>query len=144
MKYGSDLEDKIAILNLNENRVSELKRLKLKDLPFDPTDDAIYIKKTINSDKIVGVYRPLHAETWLGMLDSQYCHKTRNFQEFETKGLAAFKEFLSHPSEEDLPIVIQYNNEYYIAGEGLHRLTIAKCIGNIEATVIVEVITFGR
>ena len=43
LKYGSDLEDKIAILNLNENRVSELKRLKLKDLPFDPTDDAIYM-----------------------------------------------------------------------------------------------------
>lgn len=139
---GYNLEDRINILHLSKGRVNELRKLELKDLPLDPSDDVNCTLKTINVDYIVGVYRPIHARTWLEMLDSKYCYKEKNFKQLEAAGLEIFKKFLLNPNFNDLPIVYQYKNEYYIAGEGLHRLTIAKCIGHIKTKVAVKEITF--
>ena len=139
MEYA--LTDRISILHLSKERIAELRHIKLKELPFDPDDNSIWTLKTINVDNIVGVYRPMHAKTWIEMLDYKSCHKNKNFMLFQENGLAEFTKFLLNPPSDDLPMVIEYNNEYYIAGEGLHRLTIAKCIGNMKATVAVTKIT---
>ena len=39
---------------------------------------------------------------------------------------------------DDYPSVVEYQGGYYISGNGLHRLTIAKCLGNKKARVVVQ------
>ncbi len=35
------------------------------------------------------------------------------------------------------PEVVEIDSKYYIAGNGRHRLTIAKCLGGIQALAVV-------
>jgi|SRR5690554_1377714 len=65
--------------------------------------------------------------------------KFKNFNRY-SNSFEEMYEYLSDKSKLDtidLPIVIKHNNEYYIE-EGMHRLTIAKCIGVKDFKVIVE------
>jgi hypothetical protein len=42
---------------------------------------------------------------------------------------------------DSLPCVYKVDNQYYIAGDGLHRLTMAKCLGGKQVKVIVKKIS---
>ena len=142
MEYS--LAEKICILNLTNDRISTLKSLSLKELPVDIAPERLktpWQEKIIDVDKVVGAYRPISPTSWLELLDYKYCHKNRNFELFEMYGVEAFKKTLLNNSSEPTdgyPEVYEYNGEYYIAGNGLHRLTIAKCIGNIRAIAFVK------
>lgn len=131
-----NIDEKIKILGLSANRIRCLTKTIVKDCPIDLSDKKYSTSfQIINSDDIVGVYRPIHADDWLNMLDDKYCHKNRNFEKFDYDD---FTKLLLNEPIDGFPVVIKYKNKYYIEGNGLHRLTIAKCIGNLTAKVIVK------
>ncbi len=139
MEYS--LTEKICILNLTNDRIRALKSLQLKELPsnIDPEKSvAPWQEKLIDVDKVVGAYRPISPTSWLDTLDYKYCHKNIDFELFEKYGVKAFEEILLSEPYDGYPEVYEYNGEYYIAGNGLHRLTIAKCIGSMRAVAFVK------
>lgn len=132
---GLSLDDKVEILGLNEQRVNELKKTIVEQFPLSNCENKKMSKslKLIDTDKIVGLARPVWGETsWLEILDNKYCHKDINFEEFE---IDMFDDVLMKVTQDGYPSVIEYKNKYYISGNGLHRLSIAKCIGNKKAKV---------
>lgn len=129
-----DIAQRVKILGISEKRQNELKKMKVKEIPRDGNyENSI---KKISTDNIVGVARPtIWANTWWDMLLPECCHKNYIFKLFN---IDTFDEVLLNPNE-DYPTVIEINKEeYYISGDGLHRLTIAKCLGNKKAVVVVE------
>ena len=130
-----DIINKIKILGLSQERVNQLQSMKLKAPVFDINKvKLINTVETINVDDVVGVCRNNTANTWLLMLYDEFCHKNSNFEEFN---YSSFKKLLLNEPLDGLPIVYEYQNEYYIGGNGLHRLTIAKCLGGMTAKVAV-------
>ncbi|HII4495535.1 TPA: hypothetical protein ACY4SO_000446 [Clostridium perfringens] len=134
------LKERIEVLDLSDSRVKELKNEKIKSVDKELIKSDVYRNeiKTINTDEIVGLFdRPCdRVQNWLELLES--LHKRRNFELYD--GRNSFESFLINCEEYDLPIVIKINNEYYISGNGKHRLTIAKCLGNIKAKVLIETV----
>lgn len=51
----------------------------------------------------------------------------RNFNEYKKEKFE--KIILDPPTIDNTPQVIKFGNNYYIDGEGKHRLTMAKCLG---------------
>lgn len=140
-KIGFDtLEERIEILNLSNSRVKELENEKIKTINSDIEECKTISSNinVINADEVVGLFnRPLDtAKNWLELLGT--LHKKGNFEEF--KGKEKFQHFMLNYKGEDLPIVIKVNNEYYIEGNGKHRLTIAKCLGGIKVKVSVKTV----
>lgn len=133
------LEERIAVLDLSDFRVKELKNEKIKSIDKESIKSDVFRNeiKTINTDEIVGLFdRPCDtAQNWLELLAS--LHKRRNFELYENRD--SFEDFLIH-CEEDLPRVLKINNKYYISGNGKHRLTMAKCLGGIKAKVEIETV----
>ena len=132
-----NLDDKINILELSIERVDELKKIKVKELSFhEDTKELINKMQVINVDDVIGLARPVYGDiSWLDILDNKYCHKNRNFDLYNKE---TFDYVLMNEVQDDYPVVIEYKKKYYIAGNGLHRLTMAKCLGNKKARVIVR------
>jgi len=132
---GFGLDERIQIIGLSQKRVEELEKILVKEIPYNSNID--YEKKLniIDTDKIVGLARPFWDQTWLDVLSDKYCHKNRDFELFNAEN---FDDILLCEQVDGYPTVVEFENEYYISGNGLHRLTIAKCIGNKKAKVIVE------
>lgn len=132
---GLSVEQKIEILKLSDERVQELLNMKIEAFPEDL--DATYEeeKKIISVDDVVGFQRVCFVDNWIDALEDKCCHKYRNFMIYDEK---SFDEvLLKHPLE-DYPEVYEIENKYYIGGGGLHRLTMAKCLGNKKAMVCVK------
>ncbi len=126
------LDDRIEILGLSEQRIGELKTIPVKLI-----QNGNYIGKPeeriIDVDKVVGLnQRYEEPKNWIELLSN--LHKMRNFINFN---IEKFDDFLLN-AVNDLPSVTLYNGEYYISGNGKHRLTMAKCIGYKKAKVIVS------
>jgi hypothetical protein len=106
---------------------------QIKDLPFTKIkvyyDDVINEIKIIPLDELEGVtLRELtnDAYNWLEQLEKINFGKIKNYSD----SFEEMSKFLKEDAllqTDDLPIVIEYENKYYIE-EGLHRLTIAKCL----------------
>lgn len=129
-----DINKKIKLLNLSEKRVAELKEMKYKYCCLNLNDCGNTKIEFIKLENLVGSCRPNMRHTWYGNLED--LHKMVNFERFLNK--ENFEIYLKNMSEEDLPDVIEFQDEYYINGNGRHRLTIAKCVGveRIKAVVI--------
>lgn len=130
-----DTAQRVKILGISEKRQNELKKMEVKEIPS--VGDYENSVEEINTDNIIGVARAtIWANTWWDMLSPECCHKNNNFKLFN---IDTFDKVLLNPDKEDYPSVIETNKEeYYISGNGLHRLTIAKCLGNKKAVVVVE------
>ena len=130
------VDDKIQLLGLSEERVEKLKRLHTNDINFD-YDKHLRSPELIeiNCDDIVGTTR-FDRMSWLDILGIKL-HKRGNFEKYVKE---EFKSFIISGKEpnDGFPEVVKKGNNYYIAGNGLHRLTIAKCIGDMRATVVVR------
>lgn len=129
---------RISQLELTPQRVEELKSLECKIYNGpEPTDknSKTNVEK-INLSNLVGSARPSHpGPNWYECLKD--CHKMKNFNPEYT--LQSYKELLLNPPSNDVPTVIKYKDEYYISlGGGKHRLTIGKCIGAVQAKVMVS------
>lgn len=129
------LDERIEIIGLSKRRKKALEKIQVKVIEYDAVENYKTSIKTINTDKIVGLARPFGDKTWLDVLSNKYCHKNKNFRVFNAE---TFNEVLLSEQSDGYPTVVKYRNKYYISGNGLHRLTIAKCIGNKRAKVVVE------
>lgn len=126
------LERRISILGLTKERVDILNKLLIKEIDINCDE---YERKLdyIDINKLVGLNRRIdNVTTWLELLEK--LHKMKNFENFDLKN---FKEFILKTNEDDPPSVLEYGEEYYIDGDGKHRLTIAKCLGIEKAKVVI-------
>lgn len=133
----NNLEDKLKVLKINDKRVSEIKNMVYKPFEQDRLEKKGFKKNQIIClNKLVGMHRwdSYEFNNWIDVLDS--LHKMRNFNIYSEK---SFEKIIEKPPEYDnTPQVILYDGEFYIDGEGKHRLTIAKCLGLKKATVDVK------
>lgn len=128
MSYS--LQEKIKKLNLSNDRVEYLKNIEVEELEFNRSDDIIYKGKYINVDDVVGTVRYIwNNPSWIDFLDK--LHKMRNFDLYKEETF----DYILNRQNEDCPCVVEKDGMYYIAGNGKHRLTIAKCLGNKKAFV---------
>lgn len=134
MNYS--LEDRVKILGLSQQRVEELNQMKVEQIELDD-ENVRPILKTINLDKLVGLNnRGDEAENWFELLGK--LHKMRNFDIFKREN---FHQVLhSQYLLDGLPSVVLYQDKYYISGNGKHRLTIGKCLGEKTATVALKIL----
>lgn len=140
LEEQQEKDSKINALNLPTEMIDELKRSICKtyhgpDLQDDYSNKFL---EMINLTELVGTVRllPRANASWLECLED--CHKMYHFDGFSQE---SYESLLLNPPQEDLPHVIKYNDEYYIAWGGKHRLTIGKCIGAAQAKVYVTEIT---
>lgn len=123
------LQKKIKILGIGKkDKINKIKKLKYIPFPdIEYKELRIEEKQEIRLDELVGLNRSdAHQfENWLEVLDS--LHKMRNFNEYKKEQFE--KIILDPPTIDNTPQVIKFGNNYYIDGEGKHRLTMAKCLG---------------
>lgn len=127
------LEEKINILGLSKNRIEYLNSEIVEEIDFDENEETSWRYETINVDDVVGTTRMIEKDiTWLGFLAS--LHKMINFNMYNKD---TFDELILNKNSGDYPFVVKKCGKYYIEGNGKHRLTIAKCLGNKTAYVLV-------
>ncbi len=128
-----NFEEKKKNLNIPEENVY------LLQVPVEEIDVAIgdYESKLerINSFDIVGSTRNgWGGKTWGDVLD----HCFHKMYWFDNRRIQNINTILLHPLNEDFPVVVEENNKFYIDGDGLHRLVIAKLLGIENVPVIVK------
>lgn len=101
------------------------------------------ITQTIDLDKLVGwnTGDGRYKANWLECLDC--LKKAENFYQATDK--KKFEKFITNigalkKAEIPLPVVIAFEGNYYIDGDGKHRLTIAKALGIKKVPVTVRTI----
>jgi hypothetical protein len=136
-----NLEDKLRHLEISEEMESRVRALPFREYDGPPRKNMkvrVY-EEIIELSKLVGVDRPfVPADNWIDFLKD--CYKLRNFK--DNFSVQSYKNLLLDPSKNELPnlappAVFLYNGNYYIDGEGKHRLTIGKCIEATHAKVVV-------
>ncbi|MDO0821303.1 hypothetical protein [Desulfosporosinus nitroreducens] len=135
------IDNKLNILGINSERKALLKsiRCRIIEIPKD-YDQGEYALEIIDLDDLNGYCRIVisNIENWLEGLDDLY--KFVNFDRY--KGKQQFEQFLNQIENSmdtfGLPEVIELDGFYYIAGNGKHRLTIAKCVGIDKVPVLVK------
>lgn len=131
------IEDKIKKLNLSYKRIGELRKISVEDIEVYEKE-GVHTIETINVDDVVGTNRNWGEISWLKALDTKAC-KIANFNRYDAD---IFDKLLLHPDtmtfNNDYPEVIKKDSKYYIDGNGANRLTIAKCLGNKMAVVVVR------
>jgi len=107
----------------------------LGKLPFEKiiycNDNPKYYIEKISMDKLLGINRPDNVANWMECFFN--LHKNYMYDRYNDK--SSFEKFLLHSSD-DLPIVVKKEGNFYIDGEGKHRLTFAKCLG-IEKVLVI-------
>lgn len=95
----------------------------------------------IDLSKVVGTFKGLFEgdNLDLGTVYKKIAHKMNTIDNYES--IAKFKEFLLSDFSGGLPQVVECNGEYYIDGDGNHRLMLAKLLNISEAKVIVQTLT---
>lgn len=127
-------KEKIEILEIDNSKIQLLKSLEFKKLNYCDNNKDNLIEKIINVKDIVGTSRIIcNEDNWFDYMLKD-AHKMRNFREF-ANNKNSYQDFLL-TSSYDLPHVYEYNNEYYIGGNGKHRIVIAKCFGIDQIRVI--------
>lgn len=132
-----ELRNRLNTLGIND--VERIKNLTYKPLDFseDELDRNFCDIEVgyIEIDKLVGLCRAdaQFYNNWLDCLSN--LHKMYIFHRYNP---TYFDNLLLNPPTNDLPEVLSLNNEYYILGNGKHRLTIAKCVGFKKAKVVIK------
>lgn len=134
MEYN--LDDRIKILDLSEKRIEELKKMKVERIEINDANIRP-ILQVIELDMLVGLNnRWDKINNWLELLGG--LHKLKNFDIFKKE---RFNQVLNSQYLTDgLPDVVMYKDKYYISGNGKHRLTIGKCLGEKTATVALRIL----
>ncbi|WP_312652944.1 hypothetical protein [Aminipila sp.] len=139
---NTSLEEKLSSICVDDDRKQELINTHCKqcNIPHEYKGENLKpFLKIIDLDKLVGWYRTdsIGKSNWLECLLG--LHKQINFDLYKNK--EEFEKFLYSIKYCDelygLPEVIEYEGEYFIGGNGKHRLTIAKCVGIKAVPVIV-------
>lgn len=132
------LNKKIEVLKLNDNRVNKLRTEECEE--FELTNEYILESESLvenfDVDNLCGIiYRgENHVSNWIDQLDS-----TTKMYLIKDESINIIDYILNNPYNELFPTVAMINGKYYIDQiDGKHRLTIAKCIGNKKATVIIN------
>lgn len=142
-RQDTSLEYKLSRLGIDDDRKKEIINMRCKycNIPYEyKEEDLKSTLEIIDLDKLKGWDRAdaVGKGNWLECLDG--LHKQRNFDLYKNKG--KFEEFLNAIEYCNelfgLPEVIEYEGEYFISGNGKHRLTIAKCVGIKSVPVIVK------
>ncbi|MCU8395979.1 hypothetical protein M2G63_22660 [Vibrio vulnificus] len=102
----------------------------IQDCSISPFDTVIALADLVGSSRQEGYVN------WIESLNS--LQRGRNFDLVKQYGLSRLQHDLLNPTEQ-LPQVIENKGKYYIAGDGKHRLTMAKCCGIQQAKVNVIV-----
>lgn len=130
--------DKVCeYLEIDEKSQQRISKLAFHKIDASIDGNRLY-EDIIKLEDLVGVnLRELthNAWSWLEQLEelrfSKIKMQSESYQQmFDYLNEGALKQ------EEDLPIVIKHNNKYFI-DEGLHRLTISKCIGIEKFKVLI-------
>ncbi len=129
------LEQKKKILKINSQKARELEGEKFEqlDLTTDYVKEMEYYIADFSADLLCGVIDRGHGKVtnWLEQLDSL----TKMYL-FESNKFSQIDEIFVTPINKDYPPVVKIKDKYYIGeGDGKHRLTIAKCIGNKKVTI---------
>ncbi len=127
-------KEKIRILELNQSKINYIRNLPFKEIDYHENIDNLE-QKIIEVKDIVGTSRSFQTgiKDWFDYMLKDV-HKMINFNMFE-KNKSNYETFLLNPSD-DLPHVLELDNEYYIGHNGKHRITIAKCFGIQRIRVI--------
>lgn len=127
------LKEKIEILCLKKDRIDIIENEFLEEMDISSIRLSKPKLEIINVDNLTGTTRFLYEPTsWLKYLED--CHKGYNFTNYNE---SKFNDVLLSEVPDGYPEVINKNGKYYIYGNGKHRLTIAKCLGNKKAKVMV-------
>ncbi len=131
-ELDSSLEYKLKKLSLDEDDMFRLSNMDCESICLTKIGKPLC--KSINIKDLKGYARSdIDEDNWLGGLKS--LRKMYIFERFG--GFESFNEVLNGKNNVDgLPEVTEHKGEYYISGDGRHRLTIAKCIGIDTAKVI--------
>lgn len=96
--------------------------------------------KIIDVSKIVGTFKSSFSSSYndlgLGFMYEAGANKMETVWKYES--LQKYKEFLLEDCVSGLPELMEYKNEYYIDGNGNHRLMLAKLLGISKAKVILK------
>lgn len=133
------VEEKIKWLGITEERIEELKKIPVKDYPDSCNpEDYLMTQEIIDVDKVVG-YKSNHAvSNWYDAIGSKVLHKPETLRKYNPDSPQDFDKFLISENINDPPSVIEIDGEYYVYGNGTHRLTIAKVLGGKKAWVCVR------
>lgn len=140
LKTKEEIEElKIKYLDLDSEKIDRIKRLEYKTI-YSELNESPITEKVILVSNIIGVCRTnaSNFNDWYEFMIEDV-HKLINF-ELYSKHRNNFNNVLMGQNlftEDGLPHVIKKNNKYYIATNGKHRITIAKCIGAKQIKVIV-------
>lgn len=128
-------EERLELLSIDNEKQENIKNLDFKKIDIDREEYNHIQAKKIEIKKLQGINRTVESNNWLELLFE--LHKLHNFDKFKASD---FIKYISQLSTEctDLPEVIEYQGEFYIDGNGKHRLTIAKCLGIKHCLVIVR------
>ncbi len=133
------VDEKIKRLGITKERVEELKKLPIKSFPDSCNlDDYIMTEDVIDVDNVVGFASNHAVSNWYEAIDSKVLHKPETLRRYNPDSPQDFDKFLISKNYNDPPSVIEIGGEYYVYGNGTHRLTIAKVLGNKKAWVCVR------
>jgi hypothetical protein len=133
-KYSD--EDRLEKLGVKSKEKIRIESLPFKSIDLDENDCENLFFEIISMSKLVGLNRSDDVSNWIECLFN--LHKQRIFDFFKDR--ESFTKFIINCDEnyEDLPHVIEHEGEYYIDGDGKHRLTIAKCLNISHIPVLVS------
>ena len=121
---------KIGVIDKNIGILEE----KLKVISVEEAQYSLR-KGVIRARDIVGITRIAdEGVIWADVLNDLF-HKEHWFQENRIDRIG---DILQIPNDENYPSVVEKDNEYYIDGDGLHRLVIAKLLGIENIVVLIK------
>lgn len=123
-------EEKLAILGIDEERQAAIEQLEFRRIAENEDEFKNRGIRTVHLVDVVGINRDDRVGNWLELLLA--LHKQNNFKLFKDRDSHA-RLLLDRFRQEDLPRLIEVEGRYYVAGNGKHRLTFAKCLGIAEA-----------
>ena len=97
-------------------------------------------EEIIDLSHLAGTFKPtfksIHNDFGLGTMYTMGANKMETIYMYESRD--KYKNFLLDDCPAGLPEVTKYKNEYYIDGNGNHRLMLAKLLGLSKAKAIVR------
>ncbi|MBE5918577.1 MAG: hypothetical protein E7272_01920 [Pseudobutyrivibrio ruminis] len=139
---SKSIDEMLLSMGIDDSLKGNLLNEELKEFPRRLTDIDKFgccEKEIIDVDKIVGVARGCTPKNWAEALSEEYFHKPSTCMKYVSK--KAFQDFLLNDKQSyavGLPSIVEVDGEYYIYGDGYHRLVLARTLGNMKAVVAVR------
>ncbi|EGR0068424.1 hypothetical protein DMJ26_23230 [Vibrio parahaemolyticus] len=124
-----NLQEKLDLLGVTE---SDIDSIPYSDLALEVVPGSTFNIQNVDLNKIMGMANESEYGSWKVSLDK--AQRGSNFDKYTTAG--DFEDFIKNSTDhEELPVVIEFNGNYYISENGRQRITIAKCLGLNEIKV---------